>query len=168
MSVIHYSNQIVDILKPQNITSTHVTVSIKGTSKFFISKKENWFTGHWSKMLGQVMLFYLQPAHRLHVFLQPRSVDPREVHLIYPPPPSILPHSFWLTFINSLAISLFFQVEKCNKDYTLIQTVCECMLKYECVYSMSCDPVEEHGLSETPKIQPVVSIWIRIMHFLKA
>ncbi|KAF4113508.1 hypothetical protein G5714_006053 [Onychostoma macrolepis] len=124
MSVIHYSNQIVDILEPQNITSTHVTVSIKGTSKFFISKKENWFTGHWSKMLGQVMLFYIQPAHGLHVFLQPCSVDPREV-------------------------------EKCNKDYTLIQTACECMLKYECVYSLSCDPVEEHGLSETPKIQPV-------------
>uniref|UniRef100_A0A673J566 Uncharacterized LOC107712133 n=1 Tax=Sinocyclocheilus rhinocerous TaxID=307959 RepID=A0A673J566_9TELE len=124
MSVIHNSNKIVDILKPQNSTSTHVTVSIKGTSKFFISKKENWFTGHWTKMLGQVMLFYLQPAHRLHVFLQPRSVDPREV-------------------------------EKSHKDYTLIQTVCECMLKYECVYSMSCDPVAEHGLSETPKIQPV-------------
>ncbi|KAK2911596.1 hypothetical protein Q8A67_003729 [Cirrhinus molitorella] len=72
MSVIHYSKQIVDILKPQNITSTHVTV------------------------------------------------------------------------------------EKCNKDYTLIQTACECMLKYKCVYSMSCDPVEEHGVSERPitKIQP--------------
>ncbi|KAK2911595.1 hypothetical protein Q8A67_003728 [Cirrhinus molitorella] len=100
-------------------------VSITGASKFFITKKENWFTGHWSKTLGQVMLFYLQPAHRLHVFLQPRSVDPREV-------------------------------EECNEDYTLIQTTsCECMLKYECVYSMSCDPVEKHGLSEMPEIQPV-------------
>ncbi|XP_043094333.1 interferon-induced protein with tetratricopeptide repeats 5 [Puntigrus tetrazona] len=123
MSVTHCSNQIVDILKPQNVTSTHVTASIKETSKFFIAKKENWFTGHWSKMLGQVMLFYLKPAHRLHVFLQPGSVDPREV-------------------------------ETFNKDYTLIQTA-ECMLKYECVYSMLCDPVEKHGLSEMPKIQPM-------------
>ncbi|XP_073697346.1 uncharacterized protein [Garra rufa] len=124
MSVIHYCNQMVDILKPQNITSTHITISITGTSKFFISKKENWFTGHWSKTLGQVMLFYLQRTQRLHVFLQPRNVDPREV-------------------------------EKCNKDYTLIQTSCECMLKYNRVYSMSCDPVEEHGLSEKPRIQPM-------------
>ncbi|XP_073696102.1 interferon-induced protein with tetratricopeptide repeats 5-like [Garra rufa] len=92
MSVTHYLNQMVDILKPQNITSTHITVSITGTSKFFISKKENWFAGHWSKTNGQVMLFYLQPAHRLHVFLQPRSVDPREVHLKCFSP-SILPHS---------------------------------------------------------------------------
>uniref|UniRef100_A0A672PIF3 Symplekin scaffold protein n=1 Tax=Sinocyclocheilus grahami TaxID=75366 RepID=A0A672PIF3_SINGR len=125
MSVIHYSSQIADILKPQNITSTHVTVSIPGTSTFFISKVANWFTNRWSKTHGQVMLFYLQRTHRLHVFLQPRSVDPREV-------------------------------ENCNKDYRLIQTACECMLKYECVYSMSCDPVEEHGLSVRPvsKIQP--------------
>uniref|UniRef100_A0A673H766 Uncharacterized LOC107710712 n=1 Tax=Sinocyclocheilus rhinocerous TaxID=307959 RepID=A0A673H766_9TELE len=124
MSVIHYSNQMVDILKPQNITSTHVTVSIPETSNFFISKMVNWFTDHWSKTHGQVILFYLQQAHRLHVFLKPRNVDPREV-------------------------------EKCNKDYTLIQTACECMLKYECVYSMSCDPVEEHGPSVRPKIQPM-------------
>ncbi|XP_052447871.1 interferon-induced protein with tetratricopeptide repeats 5 isoform X2 [Carassius gibelio] len=124
ISVIHYSNQMVDILKLQNITSTHATVSIPGTSYFFISKIANWFTGDWSKTHGQVMLFYLQQAHRLHVFLKPRNVDPREV-------------------------------EKCNKDYTLIQTACECMLKYECVYSMSCDPVEEHGPSVRPKIQPM-------------
>uniref|UniRef100_A0A8C1TII4 Uncharacterized protein n=1 Tax=Cyprinus carpio TaxID=7962 RepID=A0A8C1TII4_CYPCA len=125
MSVIHYSSQTAEILKPQNITSTHVTVSIPGTSTFFISKVVNWFTNHWSKTHGQVMLFYLQRTHRLHVFLQPRSVDPREV-------------------------------ETCNKDYKLIQTACECMLKYERVYSMSCDPVEEHGLSVRPvsKIQP--------------
>ncbi|XP_059397312.1 interferon-induced protein with tetratricopeptide repeats 5 [Carassius carassius] len=120
ISVIHYSGQIADILKPQNITSTHVTVIIPGTSKFLISKVANWFTDHWSKTHGQVMLFYLQRTHRLHVFLQPRSVDPREV-------------------------------ENCNKDYKLIQTACECMLKYECVYSMSCDPVEEHG----PSLRPV-------------
>lgn len=124
MSVIHYSNEMIDILKPQNITSTHITVSIPGTSTFFISKMVNWFTDHWSKTLGQVMLFYLQQAHRLHVFLKPRNVDPREV-------------------------------EKCNKDYKLIQTACECMLKFECVYSMSCDPIEEHGPSVRPRIQPM-------------
>uniref|UniRef100_A0A8C1B8L3 Uncharacterized protein n=1 Tax=Cyprinus carpio carpio TaxID=630221 RepID=A0A8C1B8L3_CYPCA len=124
MSVIHYSNEMVDILKSQNITSTHITVSIPGTSKFFISKMVNWFTDHWSKTLGQVMLFYLQRTHRLHVFLKPRNVDPREV-------------------------------EKCNKDYKLIQTACECMLKFESVYSMSCDPIEEHGPSVRPRIQPM-------------
>lgn len=79
MSVVHYSDQIVDVLKPQNITRTHVTVSIPGTSTFFISKIQNWFTSHWSKTHGQVMLFYLKETHRLHVFLQPRNVDPREV-----------------------------------------------------------------------------------------
>ncbi|XP_073696101.1 uncharacterized protein [Garra rufa] len=79
MSVIHYSNQIVDILKPQDITDTHVTVSITGTSKFFLSKKSNWFTDHWSKIIGQVMLFYIQRTHRLHVFLEACNVDPREV-----------------------------------------------------------------------------------------
>ncbi|XP_051750069.1 interferon-induced protein with tetratricopeptide repeats 5 isoform X1 [Ctenopharyngodon idella] len=125
MSVVHYSDQIVDVLKPQNITETHVTVSIPGTSTFFISKIQNWFTGHWSKTHGQVMLFYLKETHRLHVFLQPRNVDPREVR-------------------------------KCNKDYTLIQSACECMLTYNCEYSMSCDPAEEHELSERPvsMIQP--------------
>lgn len=125
MSAIHYSNQIVDILKPQNITSTHVTVSIPGTSKFLLLKTQNWFTSHWFKICGQVMLFYIKKVHRLHVFLQPRNVDPREVR-------------------------------KCNKDYTPIQSACECMLTYNCEYSMSCDPVEEHELSERPvsTIQP--------------
>ncbi|XP_048045578.1 uncharacterized protein LOC125267723 [Megalobrama amblycephala] len=128
MSVIHYTDQIVDILKPQNITRTHVSVSIPGTSTFFISKIQNWFMGDWSKTYGQVMLFYLKETHRLHVFLQPRNVDPREVR-------------------------------KCNKDYTLIQSACECMLTYNCEYSMSCDPVEEHELSERPvsMIQPQVT-----------
>ncbi|XP_050966810.1 LOW QUALITY PROTEIN: interferon-induced protein with tetratricopeptide repeats 5 [Labeo rohita] len=79
MSVIHYSNQIVDILKPQVITSSHVTVSITGTSKFFLSKKSNWFKDRWSKILGQVMVFYIQRTHRLHVFLEACNVDPREV-----------------------------------------------------------------------------------------
>ncbi|XDV19853.1 hypothetical protein PO909_025252, partial [Leuciscus waleckii] len=122
MSAVHYSNQIIDILKPQNITSTHVTVSIPGTSKFLLLKTQNWFT---SKICGQVMLFYIKKVHRLHVFLQPRNVDPREVR-------------------------------KCNEDYTPIQSACECMLTYNCEYSMSCDPVEEHELSERPvsTIQP--------------
>ncbi|XP_067293606.1 uncharacterized protein [Pseudorasbora parva] len=126
MSVIHYSNQNVDILKPQNITSTDVIASTPGgTSKFLLSKLQNWFTGHWSQTYGQVMLFYIKKSHRLHVFLQPRNVDPGEV-------------------------------KKSNKDYTQIQTACECMLTYNCEYSMSCDPVEEHELSERPVsvIQP--------------
>ncbi|XP_073699602.1 uncharacterized protein [Garra rufa] len=79
MSVIHYSNQIVDILKPQDITSTHVTVSITGTSKFRLSKVANWFTDRWHKISGQVMLFYIERTHRLHVFLKACNVDPREV-----------------------------------------------------------------------------------------
>ncbi|XP_056314613.1 interferon-induced protein with tetratricopeptide repeats 5 [Danio aesculapii] len=127
MSVIHYSNQTIDILKPQDITSTHITVTISGTSKFLISKKGNWFN---SRVLGQVMIFYKQQTHKLHVFLQPRNVDPREV-------------------------------EKCDSNYKFIQLPCECMLKYNAVYSMSCDaaefdPVDEHGLSErpVPRIQP--------------
>ncbi|KAK7165362.1 hypothetical protein R3I94_003657 [Phoxinus phoxinus] len=129
MSAIHYSNQIVDILKPQNITSTHVTVSIPGTSKFLLLKTQNWFTDHWFKICGQVMLFYIKKVHRLHVFLQPRNVDPREVR-------------------------------KCNEDYTPIQSACECMLTYNCKYSMSCDPVEEHEVSEktVSTIQPSVSM----------
>lgn len=76
MSAVRYSNQIIDVLKPQNITSTHVTVSVPGTSKFLLLKTQNWFT---SKICGQVMLFYIKKVHRLHVFLQPRNVDPREV-----------------------------------------------------------------------------------------
>ncbi|NP_001289169.1 interferon-induced protein with tetratricopeptide repeats 5 [Danio rerio] len=127
MSVIHYSNQTIDILKPQNITSTHVTVTISGTSKFLISRKVNWFN---NRVLGQVMIFYKQQTHKLHVFLLPRNVDPREV-------------------------------EKCDSNYKFIQLPCECMLKYNGVYSMSCDPaefdpVDEHGLSErpVPRIQP--------------
>ncbi|KAG1957511.1 interferon-induced protein with tetratricopeptide repeats [Pimephales promelas] len=125
MSAIHCSDQIVDILKPQNITSTHVTVSIPGTSKFLLLKIQNLFTDHWFEICGQVMLFYIKKAHKLHVFLKPRNVDPREVR-------------------------------KSNKDYTLIQSACECMLTYNCEYSMSCDPVEEHELSERPvsTIQP--------------
>jgi len=79
MSAICYSDQIVDILKPQNITSTHVTVNIPGTSKFLLLKIQNWFKDHWFEIDGQVMLFYLKKTHELHVFLQPRNVDPREV-----------------------------------------------------------------------------------------
>ncbi|KAL1274580.1 hypothetical protein QQF64_027394 [Cirrhinus molitorella] len=117
MSVIHYSSQIVDILKPHNITSTHVTLSITGTSKFVLSKKFNFFKDHWSRILGQVMLFYIERTHRLHVFLEACNVDPREV-------------------------------KKDRKEYTLIQTSCQCILKNKCQYSMSCDSVEKHECSE--------------------
>ncbi|XP_073716672.1 uncharacterized protein [Misgurnus anguillicaudatus] len=81
MSVIHYSGDSVEVLKPQNITSTHVTVSISGTSRFRITKIINWFK---EKIMGQVILLYLQPAHRLHAFLQPCNVDPRKVADCFP------------------------------------------------------------------------------------
>lgn len=151
MSAVHYSNQIIDIMKPKKITSTHVTVSIPGTSKFLLLKSQNWFT---SKICGQVMLFYIKKVHRLHVFLQPRNVDPREVCYC------VHFHLILADFINKWHFLCFFQVRKCNKDYTLIQSACECMLTYNCEYSMSCDPVEEHELSERPvsTIQPSVSM----------
>ncbi|XP_065140262.1 uncharacterized protein [Paramisgurnus dabryanus] len=121
MSVIHYSGDTVEVLKPQNITSTHVTVNITGTSKFWMVKAINWFK---EKIRGHVMLFYLQPTHKLHVFLQPHIVDPKKV-------------------------------AACNANYELIQTTCECDLKFNCTYSMTCDSLEEHGPSVTSiKIQP--------------
>lgn len=122
MSVIHYSGDLVELLKPQNITSTHVTVSIPGTSEFRLVNIINWFK---EKISGQVMLFYLQPTHKLHVFLQPYKLNPKKV-------------------------------AACNMNYELIQTICDCTLKYNSIYSMSCVPVEEHGASVTPviKIQP--------------
>ncbi|XP_051520162.1 uncharacterized protein LOC127421286 isoform X2 [Myxocyprinus asiaticus] len=122
LSVIHYSNHIVDILKPQNVTSTHVTVSIQGTSSFWISKIVNWFK---KRIYGQVMLFYQPQNHRLHVYLQPRNVNPKEV-------------------------------KKLDTNYQLIQSSCDCMLKHNCMYRMSCDTVDECGLSVKPvsKIQP--------------
>ncbi|XP_051551928.1 uncharacterized protein LOC127439705 [Myxocyprinus asiaticus] len=121
LSVIHYSGLIVEVLNPENISRTHVTVSIPGTSRFTLSKIINWFK---EKIIGQVILMYIQPTHTLHVFLQPLNVDPRKV-------------------------------AECD-NYTLVRTTCDCTLKYNSTYSMSCDLVEEHGLSEKPiiKIQP--------------
>ncbi|XP_055056452.2 uncharacterized protein [Misgurnus anguillicaudatus] len=121
MSVVHYSGDSVEFLKPQNISSTHVTVNITGTSKFWMVKAINWFK---EKIRGHVMLFYLQPTHKLHVFLQPHIVDPKKV-------------------------------AACNANYELIQTTCECDLKFNCTYSMTCDSLEEHGPSvNSIKIQP--------------
>ncbi|XP_051965973.1 interferon-induced protein with tetratricopeptide repeats 5 [Xyrauchen texanus] len=128
VTVIRFSNHIVDILKPENVTRTHVTVSIQGTSSFWISKILNWFK---NRIYGQVMLFYQPSYHRLHVYLQPRNVNPKEV-------------------------------KKLNKNYQLIQSPCDCMLKLNCTYSMSCDTIDEHGRSLMPvkTLQPVATKFI--------
>lgn len=76
MSVIHYSDDLVELLKPQNITSTHVTVSIPGTSRFRLTRILNWFK---EIIHCHAIPLYLQIPHKLLVFLQRCNVDPRKV-----------------------------------------------------------------------------------------
>ncbi|XP_056603138.1 interferon-induced protein with tetratricopeptide repeats 5 isoform X2 [Triplophysa dalaica] len=80
MSVIHYSDDLVELLKPQNITSTHMTVSIPGTSRFRLTRILNWFK---EIIHCHAIPLYLQIPHKLLVFLQPRNVNPRDVAEYY-------------------------------------------------------------------------------------
>ncbi|XP_072525715.1 uncharacterized protein [Salminus brasiliensis] len=73
MTVAHYTDGSVEVLKPEFITHTHVTVRVPGLSWFQLKYLINWFKG---KIRGQLILtYYPLPKHWLHVFLRPHNTD---------------------------------------------------------------------------------------------
>ncbi|XP_007253236.3 interferon-induced protein with tetratricopeptide repeats 5 [Astyanax mexicanus] len=73
MTVEHYTEGKVEVLKADYITHTHVSVRVPGLSLFQLKYMLNWFKG---KIRGQLILtYYPLPKHRLHVFLRPHNTD---------------------------------------------------------------------------------------------
>ncbi|XP_036439257.1 uncharacterized protein LOC118816774 isoform X2 [Colossoma macropomum] len=77
MTVGHYTDDSEEVLTPECITHTHVTVTVQGNSRFQLRDICNLFK---PKIRGQViMIYHPLPKHWLHVFLRPWNVDPKKL-----------------------------------------------------------------------------------------
>lgn len=92
LSVVHISDGEMDILKPLNITDTHVIVEVTRLSSFGLTrnqkktKQRKQKTKNKKTLLGQVLLFLRPPNPRtqmqkLNVFLLPRNIPVKEVNI---------------------------------------------------------------------------------------
>ncbi|KAK2850294.1 hypothetical protein Q7C36_009077 [Tachysurus vachellii] len=76
LSVAHFSEGNVEIIKPLNITNTHVIFEVQGLSIFGLFKKLIYSE---NPINGQVLLFYKENIRKLHIHLLPGNVPVEEV-----------------------------------------------------------------------------------------
>nr|XP_023660202.1 NACHT, LRR and PYD domains-containing protein 1b allele 5-like [Paramormyrops kingsleyae] len=136
LAVAHVTKDNMEILQPQEVTDTHVVISITGLSDFgVITTKES------SEVRGQVLLLLRQKSKILNVFLLPLNVPPDQVHQQELQRQNILiPTSSKCTFIHN-------ERYRISCDHEAIKRIQPKIEEFECDFDPTIHPTFEVQLN---------------------